>query len=195
MSFIYRSPFFYQGLMRFLYGKDYEERYAAIAELIPEGASVVDICCGDCFIYEHWLKAKQIQYLGLDQSPAFEKYAQKKGIPFRCVTISSGGEIPPADYVLMMASLYQFIPRQEAFVESLLHRARRGLILCEPVSNLARSSNPFLRTAARCLTHPAVERFEADSLLALFKKFGVARWFKIGTGREIVGFFEKPENR
>jgi ubiquinone/menaquinone biosynthesis C-methylase UbiE len=51
-----------------------------IADLIPCEAKVVDVCCGDCYIYLNFLKKKNVKYLGLDINQAFVNAAKRKGI-------------------------------------------------------------------------------------------------------------------
>src|SRR6188768_1272654 len=74
----YRSGSFYRLLMRLLYRGEYELKYQAVADLIPAGASVVDVCAGDCKLAEK-LIGKQTSYLALEINPAFVARAVASG--------------------------------------------------------------------------------------------------------------------
>ncbi len=91
--------------MRLLYGRHFGERYAAIAEYIPIGTSVVDVCAGDCYLYRKHLHRKSIRYLGLDASVRLVRWARRRGIEAREFNLWID-DVPGGDIVLMQASLY-----------------------------------------------------------------------------------------
>ena len=43
---VYRSAAVYEAVMRLLYGRHYVARQRAVADLIPAGASLLELCCG-----------------------------------------------------------------------------------------------------------------------------------------------------
>ncbi len=50
-SLIYRSATGYELVMRALYGRHYADRMQAVAEQVPPGASVLELCCGPGTLY------------------------------------------------------------------------------------------------------------------------------------------------
>lgn len=63
-SLIYRSRAGYELAMFMLYGRHYSARYRAIANLIPYGAEVLELCCGPGILYERYLRYKDVAYRG-----------------------------------------------------------------------------------------------------------------------------------
>jgi ubiquinone/menaquinone biosynthesis C-methylase UbiE len=70
-SLIYQNSITYEILMLILYGRGYWERYRIIAELIPQGSSVLDLCCGPATRFHRYLKRKAVCYTGLDINRRF----------------------------------------------------------------------------------------------------------------------------
>lgn len=194
-SIIYWHPVFYRLTMRILYGREYDLRLKRIAELIPEGASVLEICCGPADLYRRDLKLKSCEYSGIDINPAFISSARSKGIVCKLADARIE-ELAPADYVVMQASLYQFLPDAESMVRKMLNTARVGVIISEPTNNLAQSRNPILAWLASTMTDPGTGpmpyRFNSNALISLFKKFRELRSVHDGPGRsELIGVFIK----
>jgi len=192
---VYWHPLFYQSVMRVLYGKHFEERYRALAELIPENVSVTEVCMGDAYLYRHYLKQKNIEYVGLDMNPVFVAGALRRDIDAHYHNVAAD-PIPSADYIIMQASLYQFMPEHKPIVKKLLDAATNTFILAEPVKNLAASSNPLLSCIGKYSANPghkhAVNRFNRDSLLDFFHQFKEFKESKeIKGGRELIGIFKK----
>ena len=150
---IYWHPFIYTLVMRLIYGLHYEDRYKAIADLIPDHITLFEVCSGDCRIYTQYLCKMDIQYSCGDINKNFIFYAQKKGIDCQHLDLNEG-VVPSADIILMQASLYQFNPNQKKIVDKLLASARKWLILAEPVRNLSTSSNPFIAAMAKFNANP-----------------------------------------
>jgi len=203
MITVYSHPFLYHLAMRLLYGRQFTGRYEVISSQIPDRSQVVEVCCGDCYLYTHYLKRKQVDYLGLDINPLFLDYARKKGVSVRRFDLWKD-PIPSAEIVVMQGSLSQFIPHHRQILERLLAAARGRLIVAEPVRNLAASKNPIIAYLAKRLSDPGFyetgnpylgKRFDTDSLTALFTSFEEFRSF-IGTpGKELVGVFvAKPQS-
>ena len=192
---VYWHPFFYRIAMKLLYGKYFEARYRLIAELIPENASVVELCAGDAYLYSNYLRAKGVHYTGLDINKAFVRAAKAKGISFLEHDLASD-KIPPADYVILQASLYQFIPNEDRIIQKLLDATRKVLIISEPIRNLSDSDNTLVRLLAKYSANPgkghAVDRFNEVSLLSCFKRFREFSEMKVPEGgREMIGIFRK----
>ena len=190
---IYSHPTLYHFLMRMLYRKNFNARYQVIAEEIPERISVVDVCAGDAYLYFNFLIKKSIRYTALDNSPYFLSWAQKKGIDYHKVNVLCD-EIPKGDVVVMMASLYQFIPKEKEILQKLISSARQKVIISEPISNLSSSHIGIIARIANRLTTPFEdagqyigERFDEERLISLLTSFpGFQHSTKIPGGREIV---------
>ena len=194
-SIVYWHPFTYNLIMRLLYGSNFEERYKSIANIIPNNASVVEVCAGDGYLYRHYLKNKNVTYVGYDINPALVRASQKKGISMLLCNLFED-QVPMADYVLIQASLYQFIPRENEIITKLLNSARIALIVAEPVKNLSDSSNPIIRFLARRSANPGsghvAKRFNSDTLRFCFTKYPEFRdWIEVKGGREAIGVFRK----
>ena len=70
-SLVYRNPLLYESLMIALYGRHYPARFRAIAELIPAGSSVLDALLRARDPFSRYLKAKGVDYTGLDINVRF----------------------------------------------------------------------------------------------------------------------------
>ncbi len=192
---VYWHPLMYQFTMRVLYGRYFQARYRAIADLIPENSSVVEVCAGDAYLYRNYLKKKNVKYTGLDINPVFINSAKRKNIPFAYCDVMKN-DIPAADHVIIHASLYQFIPNEHTVLRKLLNAAGRTLIVSEPVRNLADSSNAVISFLAKYSANPdsshAVKRFNKEMLLFCFKQYSEFRqWKEAHGGRELIGVFRK----
>jgi SAM-dependent methyltransferase len=175
-SLIYKTGHGYELAMRILYGRHYHSRYQTIADIIEPESSVLDLCCGPGTLYIRYLTHKRVKYTGVDLNPAFVKRLRSRGVNAEVRDLRSEGPLPPADYVIMQASLYHFLPDPTPVVNRMLDAARLNLIVAEPVRNLASSDNHLLRLAGRLLTNPGsgeqAGRFTESSLDAFFKAYG-----------------------
>lgn len=191
--------------MRVLYRQGYHARSHALAALIPERSSVVDLCCGPATLYFKHLRFKQVSYTGLDINRAFvERLSSLASGKARSLQpgdsraagivwdVTSNSPLPKADYVIMQASLYHFLPDPYPIVDRMLAAAHKNVILTEPVRNLADSKNPLLAKLARKLTNPGTadqpNRFNEKRLeefLARYRLEGrVVESYPIAAGRE-----------
>src|SRR5215211_4230426 len=123
--------------MLVLYGRHYPSRYRAIADLIPSGSSVVDLCCGPALLFNRYLRNKGVRYTGLDLNAGFIDGLVRNGASGMVWDLRKDDPLPEADYVLMQASLYHFLPDAAPIVERMLEAARRKVIIAEPIRNLA----------------------------------------------------------
>lgn len=181
--------------MKLLYGKYFEARYQAIADLIPKNATVVDVCAGDAYLYRHYLKAKDITYTGLDINPVFVRAGKRNNISFIQHDLFRDN-IPSAEYVVIQASLYQFMPQEISVINKLMDAAQHALIIAEPVRNLSESGNSFIKLVAKYSANPGknhpTNRFNQETLSACFRKFKELKDVKtIDGGREMIGIFHK----
>jgi len=192
---IYWHSGLYHLAMRQLAGEYFAHRYNSLAELIPEKASVTDVCMGDAYLYSGYLAGKQVHYVGLDINKTFVRSAMRKGIRARVVDVMSE-DIEPADYVVMQGSLYQFIPNEKRVVRKLLDAAKRQLIISEPIRNRAQSNNRLVSFLAKHAVNPGnghrLERFNEDRLLECFRLFEEFKTIIIVPGGiDMIGIFER----
>src|SRR5262245_39827986 len=153
-SLIYRNAFIYETMMRALYGLAYNERYWALAEVIPEGGSVLDLCCGPATLFHRYLKQKRVHYTGLDINPGFIKRLSAGGATGMVWNLRENRALPRAEYVIMQASLYHFLPDALPIIERMLAAAEKQVLIAEPIRNMADSHIPVLALLARKLTNP-----------------------------------------
>jgi SAM-dependent methyltransferase len=189
---LYKSAFLYELLMVMLYGRPYSGRYRAIANLIPAQSSVLDLCCGPAVLYRRYLRQKSITYTGLDLSSTFIKGLNQRGAHGQVWDLQKKAALPAADYVIMQASLYQFLPDPQPVVDRMLGAARKQVILAEPVRNITSSKVAPLAFLGRRFTDPgdgqSAHRFTEESLDLFFSRYAprLSKTFFIPGGREKV---------
>src|SRR6185437_9874195 len=118
--------------MRALYGRRYAARYRAIADLIPAGSSVLDLCCGPGTLHDRYLSRKGVDYTGLDVNARFVARVTRRGGRGLVWDLQEGRALPPADSVVMLASLYQFLPDPAPVLLRMLRAARERVVVAEP---------------------------------------------------------------
>jgi trans-aconitate methyltransferase len=156
--------------MKFLYRKSYEDRYRAIAEEIQENTSVLDVCCGDCALYTLFLKDR-VSYTGVDITESFIESAKKQAIDIIPLDVREE-KLPQADYVIMQASLYQFMPEHQQIIDNLLESALKKVIISEPIVNLSTSDNKLISFIASRSANPGTghkaDRFVEETFRDFF---------------------------
>jgi len=192
-SLVYRSALGYELVMRLLYGAHYGERMRAVAELVPPGSSVLELCCGPGTLQRRHLEERAGAYVGIDINPRFVAQLRRRGVDARRVDLAEDDPpLPDADVVMMQASLYQFLPDAGRIVERMLAAAGDRVIIAEPIRNLASSRLPLVGRLGRRGTDPGVgqaaHRFTEESLDALLGAYRdrVIEAFKIPGNREKV---------
>jgi SAM-dependent methyltransferase len=178
-SLIYRSAWGYGLAMRVLYGRYYAARDAAVAAHVPDGSSVLELCCGPARLYLRELRGRTRSYIGLDANAGFVERLQRRGVDARLADVATA-DLPRADIVVMQASLYHFLPQQSAaaMIERMRAAALLRVVISEPVRNLASSRVAIIArlaaggTATVDGTH--AQRFDKRSLGALMEGFGPA---------------------
>ncbi len=163
--------------MRVLYGRYYAARDAAVAAHVPDGATVLELCCGPARLYLRELRGRTRSYVGLDASERFVERLRRRGVDARRADVATA-ELPPADVVVMQASLYHFLPAATAAAMVRRMRAAAGdrVVISEPVRNLASSRVGVVARLAAGGAATAggaqAERFDEASLRALMDGFG-----------------------
>jgi SAM-dependent methyltransferase len=183
--------------MLLLYQRGYAERSKALAALIPEGASVVDVCCGPASLYFDHLRFKHVAYTGLDINAGFVESVSSRGARATVWDVSGDTPFPRADYLIMQASLYHFLPNPRPVVDRMLEAATVNVLLTEPIRNLADSENPLVAWLARKLSNPGTgdqaRRFNAerlDEFLEYYRASGrLVDTYPIAGGRERLCVF------
>jgi trans-aconitate methyltransferase len=195
---VYWHPRLYEGAMRLLYGRHYRARYAEIARRVERGASVVDLCCGDCRLYTQELTGLAGSYQGLDFNAGIVRHARKLGIPAELWDFRRD-PIPEADVIVLQGSLYQFMPDHVEVIERMLGAARHTVIIAEPVRNLVTGSSGVLSWMAKHMANPGSRpmptRFTESSLRELFRRFPVRECVPIAGGRELLGVLDPRSRR
>lgn len=202
-SLIYRSTAAYETAMLFLYGHHYLARYRVISNLIPQDSTVLELCCGPGHLYRRHLRHKVRDYYGIDINARFVKQLTRMGAKGRVCDVQSLQEAPSADYAILQAGLYHFLPDARPVVDLMMRAARCCVIVAEPVRNLAAGHVPLMSEMARRLTDPGSGRhrlrFDEPSLDRLFADYGasVRQSFLIPGGREKVfvlrGFSQRAD--
>jgi len=192
-SLIYRSSVGYELLMAVLYGRYYGDRMRAVAAEVPDGASVLELCCGPGTLYRRCLRGRVGGYVGIDVNPRFVERLNRRGVAANRLDLSDGDEpLPGADVVILQASLYHFLPAPERILDRMLAAARDRVIVSEPIRNLASSDVPFVGLVGRRAADPGVGghtgRFTEETLGDLMDGYGerVLKSFLIPGGRERV---------
>ena len=174
-SLVYKNALLYEAVMMVLYGRNYFARYKAVADLIPEGSSVVDVCCGPAVLYDRYLRHKQVRYTGLDVSAEFINRLRQRGGAGEVVDLNVVDRLPEADYVVMQASLCHFLPNPHAIIERMLRAAQARAIVAEPIRNMASSQWALAAAIARRFTDPgdghSAHRFTEQTLDEFFASF------------------------
>jgi SAM-dependent methyltransferase len=192
-SLIYRSVLGYELLMRALYGRHYSARMRAVAEQVPSGASVLELCCGPGTLYRRYLRQRTSGYIGLDVNARFVAALRRRGVDARVLDLTAGAEdLPSADIAIIQASLYHFLPGAAQIVDRMLAAAADTVIVSEPIRNLANSRLPGVGVLGRRAADPGVGghdgRFTEATLDQLMQPYGarVRNAFLIPGGREKV---------
>jgi SAM-dependent methyltransferase len=196
-SVIYRSASGYELLMRMLYGRHYSDRLRAIAEQVPDGSSVLELCSGPGTLYRRHLRGRVGGYIGLDVNERFVARLQREGVDARRLDLAAdAAPLPPADVVLMQASLYHFLPHPEQILGRMLAAARELVIVSEPIRNLASSRLPGVGLIGRRAADPGVgghaSRLDEPALDRLMRDHEQIAAFTIPGGREKVFVLRPP---
>jgi len=178
-SLIYRSAWGYGLAMRVLYGRYYATRDAAVAAHIPDGSSVLELCCGPARLYLRELRGRTHSYIGLDANAGFVERLCRRGVDARRADVATA-ELPGADVVVMQASLYHFLPEAQAaaMIERMIAAAADRVVVSEPVRNLASSRlgvvSRLAAGGAATAEGAQAQRFDEASLRTLMARFGSA---------------------
>jgi SAM-dependent methyltransferase len=179
--------------MRALYGRHYDDRMRVVAEQVPPGSSVLELCCGPGTLYTRHLRGRAGAYIGLDVNPGFVAQLRRQAVDARRVDLTSADEpLPAADVAVIQASLYHFLPNPEQILDRMLATAHTRVIISEPIRNLSSSEVPILARLGRRTTDPGTggheQRFDEARLDQLMQRYRdrIVDAFPIPGGREKV---------
>ena len=174
-SLIYSNASIYEGVMRALYGRGYADRFRSVAELIAEGSSVLDVCCGPGTLFHRFLKTKGVHYTGLDINRNFVERLSARGATGLIWNLNEARPLPRAEYVIMQASLYHFLPEVSNVIERMIAAAEKRVLIAEPIRNVSDSQIFLLAFFAHKLTNPGTgdqaNRFNEAKLDALMERY------------------------
>lgn len=189
---VYKNRFLYESAMIGLYGRNYAERYRAIAELIEPESSVLDLCCGPGVLFTRYLSKKRVRYTGIDMNEAFVRSLQQRGVAALRRDLKTAEPLPAVDTVVMQASLYHFLPDPNSILERMVRAAQVQVVIAEPVRNMTDASSSILSAVSKLVTDPGdgrhTERFSEPQLDDVIGRLATkpAREFLIRGGREKV---------
>jgi SAM-dependent methyltransferase len=131
---IYRRPAVYELLKRAQYGRYYSDHLKAVANEVPPGSSVVELCCGPGTLYTHHLRERTSSYIGLDMNEPFIVALRRQGVDARPVDLSDSQEpIPSADVAIIQGRLHNFLPDPAHIIDRMLAASRRLTVISEPI--------------------------------------------------------------
>jgi SAM-dependent methyltransferase len=198
---MYHNQTLYELHMLLLYREHYASRYRAIAQLIPAGATILDLCCGPAVLYTRYLRHKGVGYTGFDINDGFVARGRAKGIAMIRGDVAAVSKFPSADFVVMQASLYHFLPDGVlSVIEKMLEAAKQKVIIAEPVRNVSSSHFGWLARLGHVMTDagsgPSTRRFNMASLATAMVPFAPIeeRSFPIAGGREMVYVLRPAKN-
>lgn len=193
---LYWHPKFYAFVMKKLYGSYYENRYSALAKLIPDNCSLLELCMGDLYFYENYLKKKSIDYTCADINPVFVNAAKQKGVKVVLLDILKE-EIPKSDFILIQGSLYHGIPHQKGLIKKLLASTGKQLIISENTSNISNSSSKFKSwfgaAFSKAKSGQSKIKFTKETLKESFRDFdkNIVQWIETPDNLEVIIVLQK----
>lgn len=143
---IYWHPAVYRAVLRLLYGPALDARWRAVSRLVRPGETVIDLCAGDGEVRRHL--PPSVRYLAVDANATFVRSLWAQHVEARLVDVRTEA-IPRGDVVMMLGSLYHFVPEQVAMVERMKAAAGRLAIVVEPAVNLSSGSGLLGRWSRR----------------------------------------------
>jgi SAM-dependent methyltransferase len=192
MTPLYEQTLFYELVMAMLYGRHYAARYRVIADLIPSGATVLELCCGPGILFDRYLRSKVARYTGLDLSEPFVRRLRSRGGHGLVWNLRNGAPLPIADCVVMQGSFCHFLPDARPIFNKMLRAARSKIIVAEPVRSVVSGKNRIAAEIGRRFTDPgdghSAYRWNEASLDQFFSSYAshIETSFLIPGGREKV---------
>lgn len=152
-----KSLFYYGAFYNRLIDGKLEEARQTIVDLIPQGASVIDIGCGTGELCFELFRQKQCKVVGLDLSLKMIRFAEKRNT-FPEVTFVHGdatdlSKYPDRsfDFAVMLVFIHELAEEKQkrALREAL--RVAKKLIICDSAAPLPRNKGGLLIWLAETL--------------------------------------------
>src|SRR5919197_4527325 len=102
-ALLYKKSWFYHGAMALAYRTHRRERFRAVAQWVPDGAAVLDVCCGDGSLAKYL--PPSVRYRGLDYNPAFVHAARQRDRPLEAFDLRHH-PLPVSKIVVCQVSLF-----------------------------------------------------------------------------------------
>lgn len=139
-SFIYKNIHIYRILMNILYSLKYKKRFSEIVNEFSENdKNILELCFGDIYIADECRK-RGINWMGIDISENFVKFANKKGYHAIKDDLTKIETLPLSDICIMCGSLYHFHNEIDLILGKMLASSQK-IIISEPIVNLSSKKN------------------------------------------------------
>ncbi len=127
---------FYNNYWKTRGSTKYCQRYEIFANWIKDGASVLDVGCGDGYFGEYLTKEKKnIKYLGCDISEEALKIAKQRGLSTLLLDAVNGGLGAFKDNsfdVVVMSEFVEHIINSEEILKEAARIAKKGVLISTP---------------------------------------------------------------
>ena len=193
---IYWHPKLYEFAMKKLYGSFYKSRYTNLAKVIPEGCQLLELCMGDLYFYEHYLKNKNINYSCGDVNDVFVNAAKAKKINSTLIDIIKD-EIPKSDYILIQGGITYSIPQHVEVIKKALSSSNKQLIISENTQNVSNSNSKLVSSLATFLSKAKAGqskiKFTKETLKEAFSgvEKNIVQWIEPTDSRETIIVLQK----
>ncbi len=190
---IYHSIETYRFTMKRLYGNRFENRYENLIKYIPPAKSITELCPGDGYFFEFYLKDSNPDYKAVEWNTKFSLYLRELGAEVIEGDVNNVN-IPSADVVFMQGSLYQF-KDYRSVLNNMYEAARELLIVSEPVKNMSQSENKIISEIAAHLSNPGDGpkhfRFTRNTLLEAAEGLPQPEVVQYPKDKEVILIFRK----
>ncbi len=193
---IYWHPKLYEFAMKKLYGSFYESRYSHLQKVIPDNSNVLELCMGDLYFYNHYLKNKNLNYSCADVNPVFVNAAKSKAIESFLIDIIKD-EIPKSDYILIQGGITYSIPHHVDVIRKILNSTNKQLIISENTQNVSNSGNKIISSLATFMSKAKAGqskvKFTKETMKEAFSGFekNIVHWIEPKDSRETIIIMQK----
>lgn len=183
---VYWNASLYDAAMRLLRPDGRRPLFEFLAKEIG-ALPALELCCGSAEL-SRWLKTRA--YQGIDLNPRFVAGLRRRGLDV-CQADVLSAPWPGAACLVMIDSLYHFLPDAEPLLARMKAHPARKLILAESVEHVA--SRPLLSRLALWATQVEgrqfPDRYCEATMRGLLERHGFQRVERIGA--DVVGVLER----
>jgi hypothetical protein len=159
-GFLYRRAGAYKFGLRAVHGRQLDQRYEYMAEMIGSGVKVLEPLCGPALLPDY---LRNCSYAGFDLNEKFVEHAAKADLDVRLRDATDPRAYERSDVVVLCDALHHLTPEQEKRVLQLsFESARRKLIVCDPCIDHYDSLFPAWLPGRRWLMERVYEFLEKD---------------------------------